>query len=430
MGVALASASLPRIESDGALMVRLANTLALLLFASTAAYAGAPGPQYAPPGMSEIAQAGTGRVFTTTFSGSNSATALMKALITGIAPHFDSAPQLNGAVANRADNQAQAAFSATMNGAPVRGIIIVNVAQGVATGYMVLDYAQQLAQSIGPMMQQLAPQIMGGAPAGANNAPRPVPQLQTVQIPDGSGTVGLPPGWRIRNAYNGAVDIDGPNGVYLGLAGRTLYTTAQYAQMFPDMFYVSSLEPGQAIMDIAQQNTARGAPTQAQILSNDPVPSQNGQQAAFLRVRQTTQGTTYDIFGYYSLAQTDVSQVVGYYTLFQGPPGVFDQLLPEALAIWGSWSANPQFLTARLMDAANKYRQAGETYIAGNAETQRMSANASAAWSQYMRGTTTLESVENGTRVRETVNSDFGRYWVEQFPNDYREVPTNELVPR
>lgn len=412
-------------------MLRLAGVVAVLLFACGVAHAGAPGPQYAPPGMSEIAQAGTGRVFTTTFSGSTSATALMRALLTGIATHFDQAPQLNGAVANRMDNQAQVAFSAAMNGAPVRGLLIVNVAGGVANGYMVLDYAQALAQSIGPMMQQVAPQIMGGGgQVGAANAPRPVPQLQTVQIPDGSGTVGLPPGWRIRNAYNGAVDIDGPNGVYLGLAGRSLYTTAQYAQMFPDMFYVSSLDPGQAIMDIAQQNTRRGAPTQAQILGNDPVPSQNGQQAAFLRVRQTTQGSTYDIFGYYSLAQTDVSQVVGYYTLFQGPPGVFDQYLPEALAIWGSWSANPQFLTARLMDAANKYRQAGETYIAGNAETQRASENASAAWSQYMRGTTTLESVENGTRVRETVNSDFGRYWVEQFPNDYREVPTNELVPR
>lgn len=411
-------------------MLRLARVVAVLLFASGVAYAGAPGPQYAPPGMNEIAQAGTGRVFTTTFSGSNSATALMKALLTGVAPHFDSAPQLNGAVANRMDNQAQAAFSATMNGAPVRGILIVNAAGGVATGYMVLDYAQQLAQSIGPMMQQVAPQIMGGAPGGATTTARPVPQLQQVQIPDGSGTVGLPPGWRIRNAYNGAVDIDGPNGVYLGLAGRTLYTTPQYAQMFPDMFYVSSVDPGQAIMEITQQTNARGVKMQTQILGLDPVPSQNGAQAAFMRVRQQTQQGTLDIFGYYSLAQTDVSQVVGYYTLFQGPPGVFDQMLPEALAIWGSWSANPQFLTARLMDAANKYRQAGETYIAGNAETKRVTENASAAWSQYMRGTTTLETTEGGVRTRETVNGDFGRYWVEQFPNDYREVPTNELVPR
>jgi hypothetical protein len=82
------------------------------------------------------------------------------------------------------------------------------------------------------------------------------------------------------------------------------------------------------------------------------------------------------------------------------------------------------------MEAANTMRDAGNTLVSGSSSTQRMNSNAMEAWSQYVRGTTTIETEENGTRTREVVNRDFGRYWVEQFPNEYREVPTSELTPR
>jgi hypothetical protein len=83
-----------------------------------------------------------------------------------------------------------------------------------------------------------------------------------------------------------------------------------------------------------------------------------------------------------------------------------------------------------ILDYADRLRAADDTIAGGNAGAARAGENANAAWSQYLRGTTTIETEEGGVRVREEVDRDFGRYWAREFPQDYREVPLNELVVR
>ncbi|MGD9536040.1 MAG: hypothetical protein AB7P52_01460 [Alphaproteobacteria bacterium] len=378
------------------------------------------GPPEPPQGMAEIGRAGTGRVFQTWFGGSNSATKLMQAFVTGVADYFDAPPRVEAAMRDGADRRAEAAFSAGLGRVPVRGVLTV-MAQGEGgQGIMIIDYADRLAQSYDAL----------NAPQGGGAGPAPTPPLQQVRIPDGSGTIGLAPGWRIRNAYDGAVDIDGPGGAYFGLAGRSLLTTEPYAQMFPQMPYVSSLDPVQGLYEVAAQSQRLGGlPTQVEVLGAEPVPWQNG-QAALIRFRLATPQQVLDNYGLYALMQTDAAQVMSYYTAITAPPEVFEQILPAALAMWSSWSANPGFLTERLRRAAETLRSSNDTIAGGNAGATRGGENANAAWSQYLRGTTTLETEEGGVRVREEVDRDFGRYWAREFPQDYREVPLNELVVR
>jgi hypothetical protein len=304
-------------------------------------------PISAPQGMTQVAASGTGRAFSTHFSGSNSATKLMQAFIMGTSTYFDGPLKIDRAIQDKQDAMAQAAFTATLHKVPVRGLLSVVATGDGGQGQMIVDYADRLPQSFKPLITQASAQMPAPAMAAI-----PAVRLKTTRFSDGSGSVGLASGWRIRDSSQGSAEIDGPGGAYIALGGHQLMTTAQYASAHPQVPYVSSLDPVRSLQEVMQETGQRsGRQIAVQVMQARPVQWQNG-NAALVRYRLTSGGKSIDTYALLAVSQARPDQVMGYYTEIQAPPQTFARILPTALTIWSSWSNNPKSLSSSELASA------------------------------------------------------------------------------
>lgn len=386
--------------------------IGLLVAASSLGLAQTLPNRPAPQGMATANTGGQGRVLYTTLSGSRSATKLAQAVRLGIQGYFDGPPLFQAAVRNAKDTQLQAGFTAKLEGVPVIGLLLVAVT-GPDGGQAALlfDVRSRAAQTL-PAMQR--------ALMGSGGAPAPV-QLTRTPFPDGSGTIGLAPGWQVVNSYKGTVDIVGPEGTVMGLGGVLNVVSAQAAALFPGSPYVSTLDPAAAFVELAQQSGVR-----MQLLDQRPTPWQNG-QAAFVRYRANVKGTTLDGFGLVALMPYDTNAMIFYQSFVYAPAQVFPRILPTALQTWASWSINPSVFTERLMAAAQSMRGTSEIISSVNADRGRAYASINEGWNEYFRDLATVE--DNGGN-RSQVNAGFASQLVQNDPVNWRVVPPSELMPR
>jgi hypothetical protein len=96
------------------------------------------------------------------------------------------------------------------------GLVIVSLARGVKpAGAVLYDESTRFAQTEPVLMRTLTDawrSAAGQAPAAAALNTGSIPSLTPTRFPDGSGSVNLPPGWRITFASHGAATIVGPHG--------------------------------------------------------------------------------------------------------------------------------------------------------------------------------------------------------------------------
>lgn len=373
-----------------------------------------PLPAKAPPqGMQSVDTGGQGRVLYTTLNGSRSATKLAQAVRIGIQGYFDAEPRFQAGVRDPNDTQFQAAFTARLRGVPVVGLLAVTITgPNGGTATLMFDSRGRARQSFPAMLRALQ-----GGGGTAQMAP-----LTRTPFPDGSGTIGLAPGWQVVNSYKGTVDIVGPEGTVMGLGGVVNVVSAQAARLFPGSPYVSTLDPAAAFVELAQQSGVR-----MQLLDQRPTPWQNG-QAAFVRYRANVNGTSLDGFGLVALMPYDTNAMIFYQSYVYAPASVFPRILPTALQTWSSWSINPAVFTERLMAAAQSMRQTGELITSGYNDRSRAYDSINKGWDQYIRDTATLEYVD-GSRA-DDVSANFANWLVKKDPQNWRIVPGSELIPR
>lgn len=373
-----------------------------------------PLPTKAPPqGMRSVDTGGQGRVLYTTLNGSRSATKLAQAVRIGIQGYFDSEPAFQAGVRDPGDTQFQAAFSARLRGVPVVGLLAVTVTSSSGgTAVLLFDSRGRARQSFPAMIHALQ-----GGGGSAQAAP-----LTRTPFPDGSGTIGLAPGWQVVNSYKGTVDIVGPEGTVMGLGGYLNVVPSSVAAYFPGSPHVSSTDPATAFVELAQQNGVR-----MQLLDQRPTPWENG-QAAFVRYRANVKGTTLDGFGLVALMPYDPNAMIFYQSYVYAPTSVFPRILPTALQTWASWSINPAVFTQRLMAAAQSMRETGDIITSGYNERSRAYDSINKGWDQYIRDTATLEYVD-GSRA-DDVSANFANWLVKEDPQNWRIVPGSELIPR
>jgi hypothetical protein len=356
-----------------------------------------------PKGMSSWPTNGSGRVLSSKFSGSSSATKMFKALMIGVKGYFDTTPKLLNAFRDPRDSQVQASFTASINRVPVTGLMGVATQGNQARAVILFDASRDFAGSV----NRLVTVATGGASA-ANV------QLTRVSFPDGSGSIGLAPGWELKYASQGAADIAGPQ-PYSGMSiGANL--TVPY----------TSDDPAQAIQMMAQQSAQeQGKSIRLTIIDSKPTPWQNG-NASFVRYRAVMDGQSIDYFGLFAITPFDGNQVFLYSSYIQGSTASFAQVLPVGLKIWGSWSINPAVFAERLNKAAQSMRETGDLLSSTNTNRQHAYDGINAGWSEYFRDVATLES--GGSR--EQVNAAFASRVVQTDPNNFRIVPPSELLPR
>jgi hypothetical protein len=380
------------------------TTLILLVISSALAQQTLPA-RAVPKGMSSLQTNGSGRVLSTKLSGSSSATKMFQALMIGIKGYFDATPRILNALRDPRDSQVQASFTASINRVPVMGLMGVATQGKQARAVILFDASRAFAGSV----NRLVTVATGG---GANTANV---QLTRVSFPDGSGSIGLAPGWELKFAGQGAADIAGPQ-PYSGMSiGANL--TVPY----------TSDDPAQAIQMMAQQAAQQQDKNiRLTIIDSKPTPWQNG-NASFVRYRTVMDGQSLDYFGLFAITPFDGNQVFFYSSFIQGSTSSFAQVLPVGLKIWGSWSVNPAVFAERLNKAAQSMRETGEILSSANANRQHAYDGINAGWGEYFRDVATLEA-SGGSRSQ--VDASFASHVVQNDPNNFRIVPPNELLPR
>ncbi|MCC7051891.1 MAG: hypothetical protein IT355_01405 [Gemmatimonadaceae bacterium] len=367
----------------------------------------------APSGMRSLPTDGSGQVFTTTLSGSRSARQLAQGLIRGMQEYLGGSAQLLQAISDPGDTRLQAAFSAQRDGTPLMGLILIEVEGDGGRAVVMLDERQAMAGSVDRLMRVAS---LGG-PAGAAEADAPVEdRLTRTPLPDGSGHIDLGPGWVIRFADKGAVDIQGPvpgSGMSLGAVAPVPLTSYDP---------VEALRRGTEML--GQQAGKRIALT---ILDSRPMEWVQGGRAALIRYRAVTDGQSMDYFGLIGITPFEPGQVFLYTSYIQAPSRDFARHFPTAMRSWASWSINPAVFAQRLRAAAASMRETGELLKGGgSSSSSRAFDGVNEGWGQYIRGVATLE---DGDRNRSEVDQRFAERVVQADPNGFRIVPTNELVP-
>lgn len=180
----------------------------------------------------------------------------------------------------------------------------------------------------------------GGKPTQPTTAP---PKLKTTEFPDGTGTIGLPPGWRIQESYRGAVVCLNPDAsqVTMGLGqviGRPNHPANNMGipTQIP-MARDGDLEGGiRAIL-------AKGGGRVTSMRSRPGPPGGNGTPGVYYLYEFEKPGKRISALGYFA-AITEADQTLPYWQLFTcavlARKEYFMRDLPAMMAMWGSWRPN------------------------------------------------------------------------------------------
>ena len=394
-----------------------------------------PAPRAA--GFTLVARNGPmGQALTATIPNASSARAALRSALRAAAGQFDSAPILVGAYADPRDQQMQALFSATQRGGRVTGFLMTAVENGNARAALVFDAAGQVQRSVPVLMRALAagePAAGGTRPASGGGGARPQPLTQTM-FPDGSGTIGLAAGWRIGSSWKGIVDAAGPQGqlLILGYYQQVMTTWSGPPPAIPGYIlgpYRDPVSALQSYIDSYLKGALRRREATFRLIEQAPVPSNNG-RASYISYEVQVAGRAATGLAMVSTAPIDGSTWVYYMSSVSAPRERFAQDFPTLWAMWKSWSVNPAVFRERMDAALQSMRETHRLLQESYANTQQTYDRVNHAWSQTIRGVTTIEHI--GTGWRGDVDTNYVDRLVRGLNEqgaDWRIVPLRDLVP-
>lgn len=171
-----------------------------------------------------------------------------------------------------------------------------------------------------------------------------VPKLTTKEFPDGTGLIGLAPGWMLDGAYRGTCGCRSANGssVIMGMAQPILRPDGPVGQM-PEapMLKMPTARVGDlsgAIRSILEKGGARVK----SLRSRPGPPATPGVPALYFLYEYEKQGKKLTAMGYFStIAYYDSSPNWDLYSSYVTAPSErFVKDLPTMMAMWNSWRPN------------------------------------------------------------------------------------------
>ena len=395
-----------------AMRLRTALALALIVVGCNGSQNAARTTSSAPAGMSPLDAGGSGHVFTVTLDGSSSASATTQVLLQRLQPYFNGTARVLHAIGDPSGSQIQASFSATHNGTRVIGLLAVRAQGNSARAVVLFDEARALSGSIDRLMQVAMND--GGGDGGQRAATVAPVALTRTSVPDGSGTIDLGPGWIIRHAYQGAMDVQGPlpgSGMSLGAVMPVPFTSA---------------DPTEALVMMSQaMGRSSGRDVTVTVIDSRPVEWAQGGRAALIRYYAHVDGQRMDYFGLIGITPYEGNQVFLYTSYIQAPQQSFAEIFPTAMRSWATWSISSSVLAQRMQQTAATMRETGDLLTSSSATAQRSFEGVNEGWGQYVRGVATLEDPD---RNRSEVDQSFADLVVRANPNQFRIVPTSELI--
>lgn len=368
--------------------------------------------------------ASLGQAFSVAAPGGGSARARVRAYLPALGRQFDGPVRVVSALGDRGDTELQAFFRASKGGVAVRGWLGLR-GETIAVAY---DEAAQFGRSF--------PRLAAGfSEAPAASSPVPV-ALQRVAFPDGSGSIGVPTGWRFVNALNGVVDVAGPNGAVaaFGYYQQVPLTWFGPRPNLPGHMIGPIRDPATALRnyyDSAFQGALSSGRGTYRVIEGTPLaPLVAGGQTALLLVEVLIPPKRARALALVSVAPVNSELWLFYLSQVAAPAEDFAAQLPGMLQMWSSWSLNPALLRDRMANALRTMRETSAILQGINRNQQRAGERGNLAWSQTIRGVQTIEDMSTGSR------GDVDMHLAERIVQglneqgySYRIVPVPELVP-
>ena len=255
-------------------------------------------------------------------------------------------------------------------------------------------------------------------------------QLQRQNLLDGSGWISLPAGWRITGSFKGVVDAAGPAGQLVSLGGYTVGYTNPLPGTPANLLtgpYRGPLQALPAYLDTQLQRVISRGISRYEMIEHAPIPYQGGQGAYILFKLTSREIADRPGDGVHGAGRQ--SAVV----LLQ-----LDRLRAErALRAGSADDVGDLEIVERESGGVPRADGRGDALHAGDdtdsagddENTRRTYDNVNHAWSQVIRGVTTVENVV--TRTRTDVDTNVVNRVVEDLNAqgyNYRVVPIGELV--
>lgn len=271
--------------------------------------------------------------------------------------------------------------------------------------------------------------VLAAAPAAAAQQPgapsyRPGQSWPRTQFSDGSGSIALPPGWRLSSARQAAAELQGPRGEAVAVGITMPIGPPQFSA--PGSLASPYMAPAHAYAWVSEVVARRsGGSAQARVVELVPTaPLSQNAQAAYLLADQVTQGRHYRSFALVNTAMLGNGYWQYYMTLLTAPAEIFPQALPLMTEIWQSWSIRQGEMNRRTAQAMLTMQETNRI-MQSTAEGRRTT-----QWHQHLTGMTlqgrwVIEDTTTGQRAehsQQEINSLF-----ERFPGRYRVVPSDQL---
>jgi len=355
-------------------------------------------------------------------------------------------------------------------------VIVVMPGRQMASAAVLTDDASHFSESLHPMLARLnavmadrpvaAPSggLSDGAPAepvsgsgaGGESVPGGV-QVQTLHptaFPDGSGSIGLPDGWRITRAYSGGVVANGPRGesVVLGRYIPIIDTSSPQARQrvalmtrggsrpLPGSYvaYPSGGDPVTAFEAVANNLRYQAGKGPASFTGKSRQPQQGG-----VVVRGTIHtGTEEDRDSIVSIGATQPRMGTWgmLITQISVPMSMSAQEMPTLIAISRTYRANTQRIAQETQATIGHIHAIGAvaTARANAAHAQEDAPSAafqqhmdnidrnSAGFSHYLLDQTVVSTADN--RYHGTFDNKTAQAIVESNPTQFQYVPTSGYI--
>jgi hypothetical protein len=362
----------------------------------------------------------TGRTLFQAREDARSARGLLAEAVKDVAAYLGVKPSVTGAFADVKDLRGGARFSATVNGTALKGAIFVGIGERGGAVTAVIDVADAPRQSLAAL---------------AAAVPQPL-VWEDARLPDGSGTLRLPRGWRITGAANGAVDVVGPEGQQIDLGIAFPVNSPQAEQAWMQSQIAAGIRPtpsGQIVAPIPRDcveavrgmvpvmnraAAAKGGP-QTELVSVAPIEGMPNTAASAALHIVADIGDGRNKVRTHSMAHVQVSAIgdgrwLFYYSTVAAPEAIFARDVPVMAQIWASWKVSDAVLRERLAKAAESVRGTNALVAERAAERRRpgryddpekVRDAANADFSEVIRGYRTVED----TRTGERREADLGR---------------------
>jgi hypothetical protein len=233
-----------------------------------------------------------------------------------------------------------------------------------------------------------------------------------VELPDGSGTMQLPAGWRITSASKGMVDASGPQGaVSLGI-WCSVYTPQAAAQMYArPPLVIPYGDPAGAVRQMTAVLNATpgqtGSARWVRLIDRKRTPWPNG-IGEFLHYEWVFNGTRCQTVALVIEAPNVDGTWLYYSSSVTAPSAKFAKSLPVLLQVWSHWKVADHVFQERLANAVASMRETGRIIRETNANRQEAMDRSNRAADLNIRGHWIYEDTETGER-HEIDNADINK---------------------